>query len=354
MKISTHRWRARARNLAVLFLAVFFVSTELNAHRDCHQRAASSPGNTLRLLSGTFLVCGGYLLYKLWPAKDAGGTEEQQKYYREEASGGQVVLHATSVLRFPHMLSDLLEQEERLARNDRARVLVLGAGIQTPESGFVLTFIHEVAAVFPAGDLDIVDLDDRIANAIEGSRYDRTFARTYAEKIVRNPDNFSRFALDSKKASKARRCHKRIAKLVQAIPLKMSQQRELKIKVEAAYFENHKPAEKYDYIIATKSVLYPLARDKLPAAQKRQLVNKYLKALKGDGRMYVDYQTFLLMKWVKVDLRAFKTKVLEHNSSYNNPSDCVGSETVDDYRGCLNGDRGRIGSTEDIVVIARR
>lgn len=360
------------RNTGILFLALALLSTQLNAagrNRPGQNLLPWHSNPCLLVLGG--ITIGGIILKSIWSSDEKSGDRSKEKnknknkskdkretlrnHYRG-ASKGSLVLTATAILRFPHMLSDLLDQEQRSSRTDKANVLILGTGVQDTEAGLELPFVHEIAAVFPTANMDIVDLDSRIEKAVQTTRYRPNLGMGLAKKVVANKENFSRFKdTDSEKHAKAQRSHLQLQKFVPTIPLRLREHPDLRINVETNYFELHKPQKRYDYIIATKSLLYPLIST-MTREEKRSLVSKYLNALSDNGRLYIDYQTMYLIEEEEIDasLNGFEMSIIEHMSSYGDASNCKDKTYVDyDYIACLNSDNGRVSTTEDIVVITR-
>lgn len=346
------------QKLGIIFLSLSLCSGQLNAagHRR-HNAAPASSSRAMFLVGGAALVGGiGILLSKYWPTSNAYTQEDLDRHYKKSASNGLMTVTATAVLRFPHMLSDLMDQNEKGDKTARPSVLILGAGSQDIEEfGIELPFVHEIAAVFPSSDLDIVDLDPNVAGAINKSHYRVEFALDLAKRVVEDPENFSRFS-KGEKSKQAQRSRELLKGLFETIPLSLSEHENLKINVTTDYFELFTPSKSYDFIIATKSIIYPLVADILSTYQKRNLVQKYLSALKENGRLYVDFQTFILIETLGVDLDGFKYEVLEHTSNYGKPSNCEQKKYAKyDYIACLRArSYGRVSTTEDIVVFTRK
>jgi hypothetical protein len=211
--------------------------------------------------------------------------------------------------------------------------------------------------VFQNSDIEVVDFDPKVRKAVESSTYRKEFFQKWANKLVANDENFSRFK-NTEKDKESKHARAQLKKLLANMPLKLSDliKSGLSVDVKTTYFETHNPGN-YDYIIATKSFIYPLSREDMSLEQQSELISKYLHALRDGGRMYVDYQTaFVLIEEGLVDKSAFEFHVIEHKTSYLNPIDCADKVHFPeaDFMGCILADGTRISTTEDIIVIQRK
>lgn len=195
----------------------------------------------------------------------------------------------SGVLRYPHLVKELIEIKRKEIDKTDTNLLILGPGLSLV--GRVSSpHLHEILAAFSVNaHVTVVDNNDNLISEISKSVFGFN-ERYLAESLLTDYKGYSVKKYNKDTINKLR-------DYVEKIPEVVTQNIEI-IKEDFAKF---KISRKYDYIFATQSLMYALlqcqSHDSKEERKNSLLVSaKYLGALKDNGVLIVDEVLYDLMR----------------------------------------------------------
>ena len=213
-----------------------------------------------------------------------------QKEITDENNKTRLAGGVTSgVLRYPHLIQELIEIKRKEIDKTNTDLLILGPGLSSV--GRVSSpHLHEILAAFSANThVTVVDINDELISEIGKSVFGFN-ERYLAESLLtayngHSVKKYSKNTIDN------------IRDYVEKISERVTQN----IKIQKEDFANFKTSTKYDYIFAIQSLVYALlncqSSNSIEEKKNSLLITaKYLGALKDNGVLIVDEILYDLMR----------------------------------------------------------
>lgn len=218
-----------------------------------------------------------------------GYTNKQQEFAIENNGRSTTGGVTSDVLRYPHLIRELIEIKKQEKEKPDTNVLILGPGLSVVNKSSS-PHLHEMAAAFSKNaHITVVDIDDNLISEIGKSTFGFN-ERFIAESVLKTREghNVKKYTLNEIDD---------IRDYIKEIPEKVTQN----LEVQKEDFTKFKASRSYDYIFATQSLMYTyLNFQSLERQEERKnsllLTAKYLGSLKNNGVLVVDEMCYMLMR----------------------------------------------------------